>query len=126
MATLRTLQLYATGSATATSVAQVTIPSASTIHAVQINFAVDNVTDNGQVRLELSKVPTNQIATNGALDPFLEVGIFCNFVTSGLSQPGLNQLFPVNVPCRQGEIVYIHATVAGTATYYFNGILWFR
>lgn len=126
MATLRTLQLYATGSATATSVAQVTIPSASTIHAVQIDFTVDSITDNGQVRLELSKVPTNQIGTNGALDPFLEVGYFGNFVTSGLFGSSLNQLFPVNVPCRQGEIVYIHATVSGTATYYFNGLLWFR
>lgn len=126
MAALRTIQLYATGAATATSVAQVTIPSSATIHAVQVSLQVDSITDNGQVRLELSKVPTNQIATNGALDPFLECGYFSNFVTSGLM--GSSQLYtvPVNVPCRQGEIIYIHATVAGTATYYFNGILWFR
>jgi len=126
MSSLRTLQLYATGSATATSVAQVTIPSAATIHACQVMMQVDSITDNGQVRLELTKVPTNQIGTNGALDPFLEVGGYSNFVTSGLAQGILCYTFPLNVPCRQGEIIYIHATVSGTATYYFNGILWFR
>lgn len=123
---IRTIQLYATGSATATSVAQVTIPSTSVIHGVQINMAVDSVTDNAQVRLELSKVPTNQIGTNGALDPFLEIGTYGNFVTSGLAQNQVNLFFPLNVPCRQGEIIYVHATVSGTATYYVNAILHFR
>lgn len=126
MAALRTLQLYATGSATGTSVAQVTIPSSATIHAVQVSFNIDCITDNGQIRIELSKVPTNQIGTNGALDPFLEVGLYSNFVTSGLAQPLLCQTFPLNVPCRQGEIIYLHATVLGTITYFFNGIVWFR
>ena len=87
---------------------------------------IDCITDNGQCRFELSKVPTNQITTNGALDPFLECGIYSNFVTSGLAQTGLVYTFPLNVPCRQGEIIYLHATVGGTVTYYFNGILWFR
>lgn len=119
---MRNIQLYATGSATATSVAQITIPSATTLRGVYIDFAVDSITDNAQVRLEFSKVPTNQIAVNGALDPFLEIGVFGNFVTSGLSQPGQNIFFPLDVPCRQGEIVYVHATVAGTVTYYVNAI----
>ena|SRR5690242_1413732 len=126
MAALRTIQLYATGSATATSVAQVTIPSAGTIHAVQISLIVTSIVASSLVRLEMTKVPTNQIATNGALDPFLEIGSATNFVTSGLAHNGTPLTIPVNVPCRQGEIIYLHATVAGTATYYFNGILWFR
>lgn len=117
------IQLYATGSATATSVAQVTIPSAGRIAGAYVAFLLDAITDNAVVRLELSKVPTNQIAVNGALDPFLEVGQYANFVTSGLMVSGLNQFFPLNVSVRQGEIIYIHATVLGTATYYFNGIL---
>lgn len=125
MASMRTLQLYATGSATATSVAQVVIPSATTIKAIQISFVVDSVTDNGFVRLELSKVPTNQIATNGALDAFLEIGSFTNFNTSGLAENGKVAYLPLSVGCRQGEIIYLHATVSGTATYYFNGILWY-
>src|SRR4029079_1285618 len=126
MATLRTLQLYATGSATGTSVAQVTIPSAGTIHACQISLVCTSIVASTVVRIELSKVPTNQIATNGALDPFLECGIATNFVTSGLAHNGVPYTVPLNVPCRQGEIVYLHATVAGTVTYYFNGILWFK
>ena len=120
---MRTLQLYATGSATATSVASVTMPTQGRILGIQVDFAIDSVTDNALVRLELSKVPTNQIATNGALDPFLEVVLAGNFATSGLAQTGVNQFFPVDIPVRQGEIVYIHATVGGTATYYFNAIL---
>lgn len=122
---MRNLQLYATGSATATSAAQVTIPSATTLKGVIIAFAVDSITDNGQVRVELTKVPTNQIAVNGALDPFLELSLFSNFVTSGLAHSAQNMFIPLDVPCRQGEIVYLHVTVAGTATYYFNAIFSF-
>lgn len=117
------IQLYATGSATATSVAQVTIPSAGRIVGIQFNIAVDSITDNGQVRLELSKVPTNQIGTNGALDPICEFGVFSNFVTSGLMHSSDVGFLPVSITCRQGEIIYLHATVAGTATYYANFIL---
>lgn len=120
---MRTLQLYATGAATATSVAQVTIPSQARIVGVQIALGIDSVTDNAMVRLEYSKVPTNQIATNGALDAFLEINLAGNFATSGLAQAGVNQFFPVDIPCRQGEIVYVHATVTGTVTYYVNAIL---
>jgi hypothetical protein len=120
---MRTLQLYATGSATATSVASVTIPSPARIMGIQIALGIDSVTDNAMVRLELSKVPTNQIATNGALDPFLEINLAGNFATSGLAQAGVNQFFPVDIPCRQGELVYVHVTIGGTVTYYFNAIL---
>lgn len=120
---MRTIQLYGTGAATATSVASVTIPTAGRLVGVQADVQMDSVTDNAQVRLELSKVPTNQIGTNGALDPFLEVGMFGNFVTSGLSAFSVNQFFPVDVGVRQGEIVYLHATVSGTATYYGNFII---
>lgn len=120
---MRTIQLYATGSATATSVASVTIPTAGRVSGIQIALGIDSVTDNAMVRLELSKVPSNQIATNGALDPFLEINLAGNFATSGLAQTGVNQFFPVDVPVRQGEIVYVHATVTGTVTYYVNAIL---
>lgn len=119
---MRNIQLYATGSATATSVAQVTIPSQTVLKGVYVSLLLDSITDNASVRLELSKVPTNQIAVNGALDPFYEIGAFGNFVTSGLAQNGTQIFVPLDVPCRQGEIIYLHATVAGTATYYFNAI----
>lgn len=116
------LQLYATGAATATSVAQITIPAATTLRGVYISLMIDSVTDNAQVRIEFSKVPTNQIGVNGALDPFLEVGVYGNFVTSGLAQNGLCNFVPLAIPCRQGEIVYVHATVSGTVTYFVNAI----
>lgn len=121
----RTLQIYATGSGTANAVAQVTIPSSTTIRAVQVMFTLDSITDNGMIRIELSKIPVSQIGTNGAQDPFLAVGLFSNFNTSGQSVNGIAQVFPVSVACRQGEIVYLHSAATGTATFYFNGILWF-
>lgn len=120
---VRTLQLYATGSATATAAAQVVLPSAGRIRGVQVSFIIDSITDGAVVRCEVSKVPNNQIASNGAIDPFLEVGMAGNFVTSGLAQTGISQFFPVDVQVRQGEIVYLHVTVAGTVTYFFNAIL---
>lgn len=99
------------------------MPTAGKVRGVHLNFAVDCATDNGQVRLEFSKVPTNQIAVNGALDPFLEIGTFQNFVTSGMSTPGAAATFlPLDVDVRQGEIIYVHATVSGTATYYVTAV----
>lgn len=122
---MRTLQLYATGSATAAAVAQVVIPSGTTIKAVQIALDIDSITDNADVTLEFSKVPSSQIAVNGALDPFLEIRAKSNFVTSGLAHFGVNKTFPVSVPCRQGEIVYVHAAVTGTITYRVTAIIWY-
>lgn len=122
---MRTLQLYGTGSATANAVAQITVPSATNIKAIQIALDVDSITDNADVTLEFSKVPTSQIAVNGAQDPFLEVRVKSNFVTSGLSTFGVNQTFPCDVQCRQGEIIYVHAAVTGTATYRVNAICWY-
>lgn len=119
---MRTIQLYATGSATATSVAQITVPVGTKIRGVQLSVLLDSITDNGFVRLEFSKVPTNQIAVNGAFDPFLEVGAYSNFVTSGLSNGAQLTFIPLDVDCRAGEIIYVHATVSGTATYYVNAI----
>lgn len=120
---LRTLQIYATGSATGNAVAQVTIPSASTIKGILACLRADSITDNGNLALEMSKVATSEIGTNGALDPFFHLDFYSNFVTSGLSNGATNIFVPVHVPCRQGEIVYVHAFVSGTVTYYFHGIL---
>lgn len=122
---MRTIQLYATGSATANAVAQIVIPSATTLKLCQVALMVDSVTDNASVRIDISKVPTTQVASNGAQDSFLQTVVLGNFVTSGLSQWGLNKTFPLSVQCRQGEIIYLHATVAGTIVYYWNGIFWY-
>lgn len=123
MAALRTLQIYGTGSATANAVAQVTVPSASVLRGVLASLAVQSITAASQTIVELSKVATAQIGTNGALDPFCELRFFSNFVTSGLDNGAQNVFIPLHVPCRQGELIYLHANVSGTCTYYFNGIL---
>lgn len=114
---MRTLQLYGAGSSTATSVANVTIPVSTTIKGVKVCLLIDSVTDNADVSLELSKVPTNQVGVNGAQDPFLQVGAYGNFATSGLSQTNTMQFIPLNVSCRSGEVIYLHATVTGTIAY---------
>lgn len=120
---MRTLQLYGTAAATANAVAQVTIPSSATIKAVQFAVAVDQVADNSHLALELSKVPTSQIAVNGAQDPFWEFRSFANAAppTGQMGQTGMTR---VNVSCRQGEIIYLHCYVV-TTTFYANFILWF-
>lgn len=114
---MRTIQLYAAGSATATSVASITIPTSTTIKGVKVCLLIDSVTDNADVSLELTKVPTNQIGTNGAQDPFLQVGAYGNFATSGLSQTNTGTYIPLSVSCKAGELIYVHATVTGTIAY---------
>lgn len=120
----RTLQLYGTASATASGVAQVTIPTASNIRQVSWAVEVDQVADNSRVVLQLSKSPSSQIGTNGALDPFMELRAYGNLVTSGMIFGALNGSQPVQVQCRQGEIVYLHCFIV-TTTFYANFILWF-
>jgi hypothetical protein len=125
MAAIRSLQLYGTGSATANAVAQVTIPAATTIVGCMVAIRFAAKADGGNCALELSKIPTSQVAINGAQDPFLQIDHYSNFVTSGLDNGATNNWYPVRVPCRQGEIVYLHAFVAGSVTYYFTAILLF-
>lgn len=119
---MRTLQLYATGSATASAVAQVTIPTAGRIKGVQLQLTQDTTTDGGRAEIELSKVATSQIAVNGAQDPFLHVGLLNNLTTSGVGQTGVNQFFPLDVQVRQGEIIYLHALVSNS-TYFATCII---
>ncbi len=119
---MRNAQLYATGSATGTSVAQITIPTAGKIRGVQIAMVITSITAAALVAIEFSKVPTNQVGINGATDPFLEVRQTSNFVTSGLSTSGLNQFFPLSVDMLAGQVIYAHATVSGTATYYITAL----
>lgn len=120
---MRTIQLYGSGSSSANSVASVTIPTSGKIKGVQVMLQVDSVTDNARVTLELNKAATSAIAANGALDPFLEVGTYGNFATSGLNTNGICTFYPMAVDVRQGEIVYLHSFVSGTAQYYANFII---
>ena len=119
---MRNVTLFATGSASGNAIAQVVIPTATRLKAVQVAIMIDCITDNAQVRCELSKIPTSLIGTNGAIDPFASFSLSSNFVTNGLAQGGLNQTFPLDVECRQGEIIYLHVAITGTAGYFFTGV----
>jgi hypothetical protein len=122
---MNTLQLYASASATASAVAQVVIPSRTKIKGIQYAISLVCKTDAVTVDLELSKIPTSQISVNGAKDPFFHFAAASNFVTSGLSQPSFCYFIPLDVDCRQGEIIYLHAYLTGTATFRFHGLLYY-
>jgi hypothetical protein len=121
---MRTVQLYATGAATASAVANVTIPSAGKIRQVIVAAMTDLVADNGLIRLELSKTANSQLTVNGAQDPFFTLALYNNLVTSGMTQGGVNQAYPLDVDVRQGELIYVHASVT-TGTYYASFILFY-
>lgn len=118
---MRTIQLYATGSSTASAVAQVTIPVATTIRGAQVSLMVDAEADADYVVLEFSKVPSSQINVNGAQDPFVTLRAYNNLVTSGMTLASFAQFFPLAVACRQGEIIYLHAQ-ASNASYFITAI----
>lgn len=114
---MKTLKLYATGSATANGAATIVIPNASTIRGVQWAVRINSITDGAQVDLEVSRASAREVAVNGAQQCVSQVAAEGNFVTSGLAQGGVNAFFPVAVPMTQGQILYLHALIAGTVTY---------
>lgn len=118
-----TLKLYGTGSATANAVAQVIIPTAGKLKGVQVRLWIDSVTDNAQVDVEVSRASARELQVNGSQQCICEVGLAGNFATSGLAQFGVNQFFPLDVPVTQGQIIYLHALVTGTAVYNFTALL---
>lgn len=119
------VKLYGTGSATANAVANVQIPNASRIRGIQASVYADCITDNGFLKVEVSRASAREIAVNGAQQALVEVNVATNFVTSGLSQFGVNQFFPIDVPVVQGQLIYLHAAVSGTVTYDATFILWY-
>lgn len=121
---MRAIRIYGTGAATANNVASVVIPSAARLLGIQVGVMLDSITDNANAVMELSLASATEIAVNGSQQAVLEVRAYSNFVTSGLSHSSVNQYFPVDLSLRQGQYVYLHVTVGGTITYWFNGILW--
>lgn len=121
---MRRVQLYGTGAATASAVANVTIPSAGKLRGAQISLIIDSTTDNGWVAIEYSKIPTSQINTNGSQEPFLRVAKWFNVGAAGSDSNGVNEWIPLDVDVRQGEIIYLHVAVT-TATYYANAIFYY-
>jgi len=118
-----TIKLYGTGSATANAVAQITIPNRGRIRGALVTLWMDSNTDNAQVNCEISRASAREIAVNGAQQCVLEVSIAGNFVTSGLAQSSTTLFVPLEVDVIQGQIIYLHALVTGTATYNFTANL---
>jgi len=123
---MRAIKLYATGSATGNAVASITNPTRGTLVGVQAAIKFDSITDGASVNLELSKAAASRIAINGNQDSIAEFAWFGNFVTSGLSQGGVNLFVPVSFAIEQGAFIYLHASVSGTVTYDATFILSFR
>lgn len=111
---MRTIQLYGTAAATANDIAHVTIPSSTTLKQVQWALQADQVADGAFAVFELSKIPTSQVNVNGAQDPFFSARFYNNLVTSGMVGQQANGWAPLSVPCRQGEIIYLHGTMTNT------------
>lgn len=120
---MRTIKLYATGSATANAVASVTIPNASTIRGIQWAIRCDSITDNAALDVEISRASAREIAILGAQQCISESAIQSNFVTSGLTTFGENHFAPVSVKVVQGQLIYLHVVVTGTLTYVVTALL---
>ena len=120
-----TRKLYATGSATANAVANVTIPSRTTLRQIQWAVRFNSITDGAQVNLELSLASAREIAVNEAQQSVSEIVYEQNFVTSGMNMGNVNLVVPCSVPLSQGQLLYLHALVGGTVVYDATLILWF-
>lgn len=122
---MNSIKLYGSGSATANAVAQVIIPSKTVLRGVSIAFIIDCITDSSGANVELSKASAREIAVNGSQQCIWEGNLFSNFVTSGMGQAGVNNFFPLDVSVVQGQIIYLHASVAGTCTYVISANFWY-
>jgi hypothetical protein len=117
-------KIYATGSASGNSLAQITLPSKGRIVGVQWAVWYDSITDNAGLVLEISRSASSEIGVNSAQQCVSELAFRQNFVTSGLA-PGLaNAFFPVDVPMDQGQILYMHGLVVGVITFTGGAVIW--
>lgn len=118
--------MYATGNSVANAVASVTIPSRGTLVGIQAAIGIDQVADNSNLALELSKASATEVGVNGAQQSIAVFRSFGNLATNGTPGVQINQFIPVNVELDQGQIVYFHSAVCTTTTYYAEIILWIK
>ena len=121
-------KLYATGSATANNVANVIVPRRSKLILVQWAVKFDIDADNGRIVLEISLSSATEVGVNAAQLCISECCASNNFVTSGMSNSGVNfQSIIPGVQFEAGQACYLHAgLVSGTAVYTGGAILWFQ
>jgi len=123
---MRSIKLYAAGAAAANNAANVIIPGNSRLVGVQYSIYFDAVADNSRADLELSLASSNEIAVNGAQQCVAQWGFYQSLVTSGMVQSVLTGFYPVDVPLKQGQYLYLHVQNVTTVTYFFTGLLWLR
>lgn len=120
-------KVYATGSATANGVATITIPANSRLIGIDWAVDINSITDNAELVMELSAASATEVGVNEAQQCLGEVRLFSNFVTSGLSQVGVNKMTPIpSVPFAAGQKIYAHVVITGTLTYQGGAVLWFN
>lgn len=117
-------KIYATGNSTASNVANITIPSRGRIVGVQWDMSIDTVADSTIFAAEISQASASEIAVNAAQQCVSEVRAIQNLTTSGAAFGMINFFTPVDVPVQQGQILYMHILITGTATYYGGAIIW--
>lgn len=124
---MRSIKLYGTGSATANNVANVTIPTAGRLKGIQYSIRIDAPSDNANMSLEVSQASATEYAVNGAQQCVAVFGAFGNLVTSGLAFGSIVGFVPVDVPLKQGQLLYLHAgLISGVTAYYAELILWIQ
>lgn len=123
---MKCLKLYGTGAATANAVAQVIIPTGGRLRGIQYDVSIDSITDNAQADIEVSRASATEINVNGAQQCVCQIGLRNNLLTSGMTGNGLNGFLPVDVNVVQGQIIYLHAVVVGTITYFATFVIWFE
>ena len=115
---LRRYKLTYTITATANGADTMSFQRPGRIRGINVNVLADSVTDNGVMRVQLSKSAVSDFgSTGGAISQSLaECHFQSNFVTSGLSQPNFNFTVPCDDRVQVGESVYINAVVSGTVS----------
>lgn len=118
---LRRYRLYASTAATANAADSMQFPRAGTLKQILLCVRADSVTDNSAAIVSVSRVATrdNGNAASGGyyLTPTLaQFSLYGNFVTSGLSQPNLNQSYDLNDKVNLGDTLYLHFEISGTIT----------
>jgi len=120
---MKVLKLYGTGAATANNVANVVIPESAVIRGVQVCYSVDTITDNAQATVEVSRASATEINVNGSQQCIVQVDSRNTLLTSGMTLAGICTFIPVNVRVVQGQIIYLHAVIVGTVTYFATFII---
>lgn len=121
---VKVYRLYASVSATGNNSAQVIIPSAARILAVQWALDFDSITDNGACAVEISRASTTEMAVNASQQAVAEVRWFSNFLTSGLAVGNINMFSPVDISVFQGQIIYLHHIITGTVVCRGGALVW--